>query len=364
MVGIITFHCQHNYGSALQAYAMQEAVRKSGQSCKILNFYYEKDMKQYDIRWQSKRLDVIAFDLLTLKKSIMRKKAYHKFQNKFFELTKKTSDWHELKKISEAFEILICGSDQIWNISLFNGLHPAYFLKFANDKQKLISYAPSVAIESIQDNYFEDFRENLKRFTAISVREEQTASQLHEITGKDVKCVLDPTLLFGSDFYDEMIKGYALKLPKKYIFLYCLHHADLNILRKYAELLADKYGLDIVYFNKYNIYNKHYKCNIFEYDPRAFVCAIKNAEYVISDSFHAGVFAIIYRKNFKTFALKDSKSRMNTLFKHLNIENRFINKIEEMPEQINYDDVYKKLDKLRKVSLEYLANAIGIQDYE
>ena len=79
MIGIITFHCQYNFGSALQAYALQTTLEKLGHSNILINFYYKKDMKIYDVRWDSKRPDVILFDLLTAKKNHARKRAYHRF---------------------------------------------------------------------------------------------------------------------------------------------------------------------------------------------------------------------------------------------------------------------------------------------
>lgn len=362
MVGIITFHFQYNYGSALQALAMQESIRGFHKSCMLLDYYYEKDMKSYDIRWHSKRPDVIAFDLLTLRKSNKRKKAYHDFHKKFFLLSERTSNWKELQRISNTCDILLCGSDQIWNIGLTQGIHPAYFLQFADTTyQKLIAYAPSVSLEKIPEIYEVPLRETLRRFSYISVREEQTAEQLQQITGRQIPCVLDPTLLKDTSFYDALLEDYQIDLPDEYIFIYCLHHMDIRPLQSFAEEYADKENVDIVYFNKYNIYRKYYKYNIFEHDPRAFIYAIKHAKYIVSDSFHAGVFSILYKKEFVTYALSDSKSRMDTLFHHLDIHDRFINESTKVPQPIQYDTVYDRLRELRKDSLRYLEHALGIE---
>lgn len=86
-----------------------------------------------------------------------------------------------------------------------HGLHPAYFLKFANDNQRLIAYAPSVALNTIPERFRVEFQETLKRFNYISTRELQTANELKEITGRSVPNVLDPTLLHDVDFYNNLI---------------------------------------------------------------------------------------------------------------------------------------------------------------
>lgn len=113
MIGIITFHSQYNCGSALQVYALQEAVKSLRHECKILNYYYETDMKNYDVRWFTKNPKVILFDLYTLRNCLGRKKSYKLFQNKFLNLSEMTAEWEELrgsKWIREPF---------YWNNSIY-----------------------------------------------------------------------------------------------------------------------------------------------------------------------------------------------------------------------------------------------------
>lgn len=363
MVGIITFHSQYNCGSALQAYALQEKIKSLGYECKILNYYYEKDMRNYDIRWFSKNPKVILFDLYTLKKCIERKNAYKSFQNRFLQLSELTTNWEKLKEISADCDILICGSDQIWNVELTQGVHPAYFLKFATPNQKLISYAPSMALTTVPERYKDDLKNALERFKQISVREQQTAIELEKITRKVVFCALDPTLLHNREFYDKLICEYKITLPEKYIFIYCLHYADLSQIRPAAEEYAKEHGLDIVYFNKYNIYNKLYKKNIFKYGPEAFIAAIKNAEFVFADSYHAAIFSILYKRQFAVYVLEDIRSRWDTLYDRLGMDKNYLNSGEPY-HFIDYDKVWNKLEKQREVSTNFLKASLEEAKYE
>lgn len=363
MIGLITFHCAYNYGAALQAYALQtklqELPQKNGETggCLILNYYYNKIMQNYDfIRW-SGGLKVIAFDLLTFPQCYLRKFAYHNFCKKFFNQTERTSDWRELTRISAQCDSLVCGSDQIWNLWMVNGVNPAYFLKFAQPGQKKISYAPSIASAKINDEYANELNEALHDFTAISVRERGSEKTLSEIINRDVKVVLDPTLLVDRAVWDTLIDGYRINLPKKYVFVYAINHTDIKKLFHYAEEQAERLDAEIVYFSKYNFFKKRYVLNIFTKDPRAFVAAIKHAAFVVGDSFHASAFSVIYHKPFMSCCFENSRLRLDSLFSQLEIPGHFLG--EDEYQEIDYEKVEKKLEELRSDSLQFLQDALG-----
>ena len=357
MIGIITFHCQYNFGSALQAYALQTTLEKLGHSNILINFYYKKDMKIYDVRWDSKRPDVILFDLLTAKKNHARKRAYHRFHNEFLRQTERTDDWMQLGSICRNMDILICGSDQIWNLRLVQGVHPAYYLRFAKPNQKRIAYAPSFAAIHIPEQYKDELKEALQDFSAISVRERSHAEELSSMLDRTVERTLDPALLLERKDYDVLLENFCVKLPKQYIFIYCLHHVNLKMVCKYAEKLAEEHNLKIVYFNKYDIHKRRYCVNIFELDPRAFVYAIKNAAFVVADSFHAAVFSIIYHKPFMSYSLDDTRNRLDSLYADLGITGHFIGESAYQP--IEYNILDEKLALLRSDSLRFLMDALG-----
>lgn len=358
MIGLISFHCQYNYGSALQAWAMQTALKHLGYENIILNYYYEKDMKTYGIRWYSKRLSVIALDFLTAPAMRKRKQAFHTFQDTFFCQTEQTKEWEKLADLSHNCDVLICGSDQIWNYALTEGLHPAYFLDFARSDQRKIAYAPSINQTPIATQMKPQLVEKLESFSAISVREQDAAQQLTLWMHRSISAVLDPTLLLQASDYTHLLEKYSVQFPEHYIFIYCLHLNHLPFLRQYAEAYANSHNAKIVYCNKYDLREAPYAVNIFRYGPEAFVSGIKNADYVIADSFHAAALSIIFQKNFVIYAPDGCPSRMNTLFSSLGIGNRFITDIHQALPEIPYDNVHQNLSCLREASLDYLKNAL------
>ena len=356
MIGIISFHCQYNYGSALQAWAMQTALKLLGYENIILNFYYEKDMKTYGIRWYSRRLSVIGLDLLTAPAMRKRKHAFHAFQNTFFCQTEQTKEWEKLADLSRDCGTLICGSDQIWNYAITEGLHPAYFLDFARPDQRKIAYAPSINQTPVAAQMRPELMKKLESFSAISVREQDAAQQLW--MRRPVPAVLDPTLLLYASDYDSLLEKCPVQFPERYIFVYCLHLNHLPFLRQYAESYAESHHAKIVYCNKYDLRNAPYAVNIFQYGPETFVSGIKNANYVIADSFHAAALSIIFQKNFATYAPDGSPSRMASLFSGLGLGDRFITDIHQALPEIPYDTVNQNLSRLREDSLDYLKRAL------
>ena len=149
-----------------------------------------------------------------------------------------------------------------------------------------------------------------------------------------------------------------MQFPEHYIFVYCLHLKHLPFLRQYAEAYAKSHNVKIVYCNKYDLRKAPYAMNIFQHGPESFVTGIKNADYVMADSFHAAALSIIFKKDFATYAPDSCPSRMNTLFSSLGIGNRFITDIHSHLQEIPYNTVNHNLSRLQEASLDYLKNAL------
>lgn len=206
-------------------------------------------MKSYDIRWYSRRPSVIALDLLTSPAMRKRKQAFHAFQRVFFRQTEQTKEWTDLTKLSQDCSTLICGSDQIWNYALTQGLHPAYFLDFARPDQRKVAYAPSINQNFIDPHIQTQLLKKLRTFDAVSVREQDTAQQLSSGMGYPIPVVLDPTFLLQAGDYDSLMDSCPVQFPEHYIFIYCLHLNHLPFLRQYAEWYAETHNAKIVYCN-------------------------------------------------------------------------------------------------------------------
>lgn len=356
-IGIITFHCSYNYGSALQTYALKTLLENNSHSVNIINFIYKLDFEQYKlfrVRHYIKRPYKFLWDIIFYNKNKIRKNNFELFAEKYLNLTqKKYYNCRDIKELNSEFDIFICGSDQIWNLDCTQGVEPAYFLKFANKDKLKIAYAPSLAHVKFAKNYDADLKKAIKDLDYISIREESTLPLIQPLTEKKVSVVLDPTLLLDQKDYELIIS--REKQKSEYVFVYMLEYSVELV--KYCNEFSSKKGIKVIYIanNKFSGIKGE---NAFGIGPDKFLKYIKEAKYIITNSFHATVFSIIFNKNFVTFTTKRSSSRMVDLLNKLGISERIYNENFNIDKDIDYDMVQEKLIDMRKSSLEYLSKAL------
>lgn len=362
-IAIITFHCSYNYGSALQAYALQTFLKRKGYCVKIIDYVLSSDFKQYKLlRFDRyvKKPKYLLSDIYFLNKTIRRKKNFVGFKEKYLDCTeKKYFDNDDMSELNDMFDVFICGSDQIWNTACTRRVIPPYFLSFVSDDKLKIAYAPSVA--QIHDEVSDEEKKQLKklvdRIDYISVREESTVPYIKQFTDKQVETVLDPTLLLDKEDYCDLISDELNSKNKKYIFYYTLQK---NVeMEDYCSRLSEKKGLKILYISKADIRKFKNSENIYGISPNDFIYYIKNAEYIVTNSFHATVFSIIFEKQFCTFGTKKSFVRMQDFLRELGIEKRlYKNSSFNIDEKIDYSDVNIRKNNLSVHSKEYIENSL------
>lgn len=368
-IGTITFHCAYNFGSALQTYALRKYLTNLGHDVHVID-YCSEDFRNYKI-FRNNGIKSVISDLLFLNGNLKRRSNFQKFWHEYFNLTdRKYSGENADFQLSEDFknyDALICGSDQIWNLDCTLGPIAPFFLSFASNETKKIAYAPSLSHAKFDEKNFtlndrEKISKWLNNFDAISVRELSVAKQFQDLTNKPIKETLDPTLLLDLKEYKEI---QALNLPKRirtrgYVFAYTLWpNADMV---RYVDQLARKNDLTIIYYSKAPINYQSRSINAWGIGPDAFLTLIDGADCVISNSFHATVFSILYGKPFLTFGTKKSNSRMKTLLANLGLSEKHLlpiafnneNSIEPFPSPLNQD----KLLRLRASSEQFLNKAL------
>lgn len=360
-VGIITLHYPYNYGSVLQAYAMQKILNKIGYESEIINYICDYDFENYKLfrfKQYIRRPKTFLSDLFYLKKNLKRRKAFKNFDNSYLKITeKKYKGIKELKKLNNSMDAFIAGSDQIWNFECTGGVDPAYFLKFVQSEKKIISYAPSMGQGKQKQKYLEIIRPMLKRFNALSIREKSMRNELENLTDQKFNVVLDPTLLLNANDYSNLI---ADKNGGKYIFVYMLEPND-NLI-EYAINIAKKNKMKIIYISnitKKKIFNTVESKDIYGISPNQFLSEIYGAEYVITNSFHATVFSIIFEKKFITFKTKKSFPRMLDLLNSLGLNDRVNNLNSNIDDSIDFISVKNKLKLLRHESISFLKDSLS-----
>lgn len=291
-VCIITFFNELNYGAALQAYALQQKVKQLGAEVTFLGTSLDTFTSSEKKTIKDKLIKIL---------NISKDRQFEKFRSNEFKIEDNSSTYESVKNRDLNCDLLICGSDQIWNPKITNGLQPYYFGKDIQCNKK-ISYAASCgSIDTIADN-INQFVGLISGFDLLSVRESVTCSFLND-KNINSQCVVDPTLLLKKDEWNCVAEKSNLKgLPKKYIFVYDLEGTN-HFITKVNEV-SNSLGLPVVSLRR----RSHYCNNSIRFphaSPYDFVNLVKNAETVISNSYHALVFSSIFYK--KIYAIPHTK---------------------------------------------------------
>ena len=280
-IGIITFHCSYNYGSVLQAYALQKYIMNNDYDVKVID-YQSRNYDMYHLfkLWMLKHPVKLIAENKHINRLIRRKHNFLRFINDSMNLTDKTYSYDDdLTVLNDEFDVFIAGSDQIWNPICTGGVDPNFFLNFVDsDQNKKISYAPSLAHSSFDEKVLKEMCGYINSFDALS---EKDYKELE----------IEPTI------------------NKSYIFFYMLEKDDPSLI-DYVSKISEEKGIDIVYLHLNNIFSGNNVHNVYGCKVGEFLWYMRNAKYVVSNSFHATVFSIIYQKKFCTFKTEKSYTRM------------------------------------------------------
>ena len=207
-VGIITFLHNENYGSSLQAYALQSAVREAGHDCEHIDYMPDRKEKIRNLLCSGNDLKLIAEGLRKRSVRSAQQGAREKsgaipaFYRERMKLGPACRNRAELRKQAEKYDILVCGSDQVWNPVWLN---PAYFLTFAPEGTRKVAYAASLGIRTMPAaRKVRKIRKWTEGFSAISVREEEGAELLEKMTGLKADVMPDPVCLLSREEWEEV----------------------------------------------------------------------------------------------------------------------------------------------------------------
>lgn len=332
-IGIITWFTGSNYGTNLQAIALQYYLRTQGYDVKIINYEIQSS-------YNDTKKTTILERILAKKEYITYNFALKKFKEKIAKrdenlkdniikkcnLTEKIETKEKLIEVCNSFDLLICGSDQIWNPNWYDKF---YYADYEEINTRKISYAPSMGVNEIQEKVMEQIASSIEKFDCVSVREEKAAELLRPYIIPKPEVVVDPTLLLNSEEWKSIFPQ-NLKKQDKEKYVLSMFLTDNYNHWKAAKKFASKHGLKQViipycglsYFQKGEI--------VADAGLTELLDLIRNAEYVLTDSFHITVFSIINHKQFYTFQrFKENKYisqniRITNLLKKSDLEDRII----------------------------------------
>jgi coenzyme F420-reducing hydrogenase beta subunit len=371
-VGIITYHHYYNYGTALQAYALQKAIEGiKGYDAEIIDYraYEEKKLSKWQmLLLRLRRMPTYFVEwkrVTTLKKHgyILSKKnlAFNKFFADDLVTGGKTfHNYRELQADAPNYDVLVTGSDQTWSPKI--GFNPAMFLEFGNKNALRIAYAPSLGVSKLSDTEAHFMNVHLQPYEALSCRERLGTEVLNRcVKGKKIVNVLDPTLLLtASDWSRIAIKP---KIKGDYILCYFIGHKTYY--RKIAQQLSEELNLPLYYIpvSWQDLGKSNYLLD--ETGPKEFLGLIRDARLVLTDSFHGTAFAINFKKSFYTFTKIEGgkgasdNSRLYDILSKLHLEDRLYDQLCHIPfSDVNYIEAEKALEVERQMSLDYLNDAL------
>lgn len=366
-----------NYGTQLQAYSLCEYLKKAGHEVVLIDYttqkkdviHYGKFNLKYQFSRLIKKVTQIKYEhrLAILPDEYRdalkeRDDIFSRFMNENLPLTKKYYK-KDLIEISDLYDLYIVGSDQIWSPKYLDG---RFYLDFVSDNNKMGSYAPSFGVDDICEEIKPLIAKWIKRFKFLSVRETTGANIVRKLIGKDIKVVLDPTFLFKKEEWEKMLH-LSYQLNYKYILCYFLGENDYywNIVRQ----VHNKTGYKVVIIpNTPNDFEAQYEKAI-NVSPQEFVNYIRNASYVITDSFHGVAFSINFEVNFLALARfseksKDSEnSRIKSILDLMGFSERFTSNdcisCEMMASKDAWDKVNIRKNKMRIESKKYIELMLG-----
>lgn len=368
-IGIITIHKINNYGSVLQAYALQKACEAMGYKAEIIDYNFPNQAHSnnaYVVQVDTQPNEPCWIKMLYALDLIRQHKGISAFVGKYQHLSaKQYNSPGELKSDAPQYDVYITGSDQLWNPRHCNG-DPAFMLHFAPDNALKISYAASISANKLPEELHPLYKELLGRYAHIAVRENSGARVIKEITGKDATVVLDPTLLLNKEQWNT-IAAPKRQFKKKYILCYFLNYTfnAFPYVDELAQYVQKQTGYEIVRVARpphhLGVPHTHYKVGA---SPEEFLALVRDAEMVLTTSFHGTAFAVNYGK--PVFSVVQdrnaSDSRQVSLMHNLGLDDQILSVKDAMPDKSHFcydiNAEQKRLEVLRKSSMDYLQKAL------
>lgn len=385
-VGIITYHFPYNCGAALQCFALQTKLEELGHEVCIINYRPWYHQNRYTplknpVYFAGKRFRDPADNMLkrcvhagdgflrtvsswrTYRNVELKEKKFRGFVKRYLKETKVYRTLKQLQKDPPKCDMYISGSDQLWNCGITGGVFDsAYFLNFGSDEIGKMSYSVGADFSKLE-NPAQVLKDLVKDLDVISLREEKFMPDVEKaVEGKIPTHVdVDPTLLLRAEQYCNYMPDMPAE-PEPYILTYTMTGETQKQIYNGARMLSEKLGIKVIDVSgDPNKMNKKVEDNRL-CGPDELLWYIKNAEYVVTNSFHGTVFSVIFQKKFVTIPHAQTGNRVTELLDKLGLSSRYhrvtTDAIKEVTNNIDYEAATEKLNALRSRSAEFLQSSI------
>lgn len=357
-VGILTFHCAHNYGAMIQAYALQEQLRSMGHDSYIIDYrpdylvdYYPRSVSLKSCIGTSFRETVKSLLTKIICSSKVAKR-YDGFQS-FYKTYMKLADYPSENGFDD-YDYVVLGSDQIWFDAITGSISGPYYGDGINSK--VISYAASSRYKFLTEKQQAEFKRVLSKLSSVGVRELSFAKMLQPLTEKKVHVNLDPTLLASKEVFENLDLQRPIK--EKYVFTYEV--STNSCVQDMARQYAKANGLKMISLTGHVKINTIGGTFDLSASPRKMLAYIKFAECVFTTSFHGTALSLVFEKPFYSVRQNNSADdRMDSLLTQLGLKRNFINMSERPVScEVDYEMINSRLQELRCDSINYIKDSI------
>ncbi len=348
---LVTLHSQNNnYGSVLQANSLYRFLCDLGHEVTILDYqpFYSNGITNFKML-----LRKAVTNTLFLPHYISRTRKFNEFiQHQH--LTKRCKKFDELKEVSQGYDLLMIGSDQVWNPSYMCGRDPAYTLQFSDNPNK-ISYAASVGTSDIAEEDIKSLINNIREFKFVSLRENASAELLRNNGRSDAQYVLDPVFLYDEEHYESIETAPG---ESGYILAYIMNKEPL--IEEIVQEAASRYKKKIIQVGGFM---SKCKSDVFYRNagPSDFLGLIHKADFVITSSFHGTAFSHIYHKNFVVVMPPSNSLRIENILHTAGTEDRIAESIEDvalLDRAPDYRVIDRRINDMREKSIKYLYQSL------
>ena len=316
-IKMITIHNLHNFGSVFQAMALNQYLLRQGHECQVIDYnppYFTKGSLK-------SRLG----KLLNFRAYRRRKAGYQNFVEKNMKLTAKSyTNLEQLRREHWDAEVFVAGGDQLWNEFYDCGKDDAYKLSFT-DKPKF-AFGTSLGKSHFTQLGMAHLKQEVAAYTAIGVREQSGARLLQEAGIPQAHCVCDPVFLLNQTDYRRFVRPVAVK--DLYVFVYLVEKSSL--LDTAVQFVSEKLGLKVVL---YAGFVPKCRCDVWIRDqgPEETLSYIVNARFVLSASFHATAFSVLFHKEFLTLLPgENTNARIEDFLELIDLKERMVFKPEQL----------------------------------
>lgn len=365
-IGTVTFHCSANFGAVLQSIALVEKLREMGHDARILDYrpeYRPSIYKPITVPLYKGSIKHFLYRIYSIPTSYKAKKEFLKFNKKHMKM------WEQVYFLDKDIEnqlpeldVIITGSDQVWNPERLGAVDKVYFLAFGSKDIRRISYAPSFGTPKVDERYWDEISTYIKKLDAVSIREREGKDHIKELTGIEAEHVLDPVFLLKKERWVKFLDDKAIGC-EPFLLLYARERSRL--LSETARKIAREKGLKIVNISKIMMGLNKYDKNLFGIGPGHFLELFKKAEVVCTNSFHGTAFSIIFEKPFVVTPHRTKNTRIESVLDILDLSAQQIRDVSQLNKISSDELIYYNVDRVssllnaeRGKSINFLSDAL------